>query len=58
MGKNVPPKRNMGGGLYAFCTFGSFPYAGITLIRLVKGCRKPGISVQQDTPNERSKLAI
>ena len=32
---------------------GSFPYAGITLIRSVKGCRNTGISVPQDTPNKQ-----
>src|SRR5512137_1691104 len=45
-------------GLYAFCTFGSFPYAGITLIRSAKGRRKSGISVPKDTPNERSNYVI
>jgi len=47
-----------GNGLYARCIFGSFPYAGITLIRSVKGRRKSGISVPQDTPNERRNYAI
>jgi hypothetical protein len=32
---------------------GSFPYAGITLIRSAKGRRESGISVPKDTPNER-----
>ncbi len=41
-----------GSGLYARYTFGSFPYAGITLIRSVKGHRKSGVSVPQDTPNK------
>ena len=48
--KSRPPK---GSGPDADGMFGSFPYAGITLIRSAKGRRKSGISVPKDTPNER-----
>jgi hypothetical protein len=39
-----------GHGLNADCMLGSFPYAGITLIRSVKGRRKSGVSVPVRTP--------